>query len=115
MVGGVEEDDAPFYYNQSEAGILHPDANTWKYSDTPSDRLSDLVPHAGGIEFWTFLASFDGNFEATEGGSGSHVVTIYGGWSWGYTYYCPEPGSVGALAGAVMVLTSRRRRQGGGG
>ncbi len=108
-VGGVTEDDAPFYYNQAEEGLLHPDANTWKFSDSPSDKFADPTVHAGSIEFFTMLASWDGNYEPTEGGVGSHEITVYGGWSWGYSYYCPEPSSM-MLVVVVVGAALRRTR-----
>jgi hypothetical protein len=109
VVSGVEEDDAPFYYNQNESNILHPNAAKWAFFDAPSDVKSDLNYHSGSIEFYTFLASWDGNYEPTEGGIGSHVVTIYGGWSWGYSYVCPEPASAMALMSAGLLVLGRRR------
>jgi hypothetical protein len=110
VVGGTPEDDAPFYYNEGEQ-FYDPNSGSWIFRDAPSDRIPDArVPHSGGIDFVTLIASWDGNYSPGNGGPGSHMVTIYGGLWWGYDYLCtPEPSALCLLVISVVMGWRRVR------
>ena len=112
VVDGKVEDEAPFYYNSGE--VYYDDATkTWTFRDSPTDVILDAdVPHPGAIDFITFIAGWDGDYVPGAGGAGSHQITIYGGFSWGYEYNCvPEPLTMVAAMLGVGGLSGYLRRR----
>jgi hypothetical protein len=102
---GFTADRRPFYYNVSGSG-------DGPFADSPSFFPWDSdVPHSGDESFLTLITSWDGSFDA----GGDNLVTVYGGVTWGYTYFCkiPEPSVLSTFGVGCLFLVfaaGRRRR-----
>jgi hypothetical protein len=92
---GGAGDGVPWYDSGGAAG------NDW-FLDTPYDECIPECNYNTDVQFQLFLA-----VDNIVGGN--HVVDLYEGLWWGYTYDCiPEPSSLVLIAlGATMI--SRRR------
>jgi hypothetical protein len=103
----MPEDDLPFYYNNRESGW----GGTTFY-DRPRIWMPDTTAHSGGVNFVSFLSSWDGSDPI---GNDPETVSIYGAVTWGYEYQCtvPEPSMmvIGSIFGIGGLFAKRRLKK----